>query len=106
MTESITPELFAHIARLAAFELPHEEAEYLRAQLNNQLKSVRELEEIPLEEGTEISLYGVPFTPAISSNPRPDEWQPFPGAAEILAQAPEVDEGYFVVPEIPHTELS
>ncbi len=106
MTESITPELFAHLARLAAFDLPHEEAEYLRAQLNNQLKSVRELEAIPLEEGIEISPYGVPFTPDISSQPRLDEWEPFPGASEILAQAPEVDEGYFVVPEIPHTELS
>lgn len=106
MTESITPELFAYLAKLAAFELPFEEAEYLRAQLNNQLNSVRELEAIPLEESIEISLYGVPFTPEISSKPRNDDWQPFPDASEILAQAPEVEDGYFVVPEIPHTELS
>lgn len=106
MIESITPEIFAYVAKLAAFDLPPDEAEYLRNQLNNQLNSVRELEAIPLEADTEISLYGLPFTPEISSNPRPDEWQPFQNSAEILAQAPEVEEGYFVVPEIPHTELS
>lgn len=106
MTELISPELFSHIAKLAALDLSPEEAEYLRGQLNNQLNSVRELEAIPLEEGTEISPYGVPFTPAISNKPRPDNWEPFLTPEEILAQAPEVDDGYFVVPEIPHTELS
>ena len=106
MTELISQELFSHIAKLAALDLSPDEAEYLRGQLNNQLNSVRELEAIPLEEGTEISPYGVPFTPEISSKPRPDIWEPFLTPEEILAQAPEVDDGYFVVPEIPHTELS
>lgn len=106
MTETITKELFAHLAKVAAFDLPFEEAEYLRTQLNNQLKSVRELEAIPLEEGTEISLYGVPFTAEISSKPRRDDWQPFLDTAAILAQAPQVEEDYFAVPDIPHTELS
>ena len=106
MTDPISAELFDHLALLAAFDLPAEEAEYLRKQLNNQLKAVRELETIPLEEETAISPYGVPFTPEISSAPRPDEWVAYPSPEEILAQAPQVEDGYFAVPEIPHTELS
>lgn len=106
MSDPISPELFARLALLAAFDLPADEAEYLRKQLNNQLKAVRELEAIPLAEGTEISPYGVPFTAEISSTPREDEWVRFPRSAEILAQAPETDDGYIIVPEIPHTELS
>ncbi len=106
MSDPISPELFTHMARLAAFDLPADEAEYLRQQLNNQLKAVRELESIPLAENTEISPYGVPFTPEISSTPREDEWMRFPRSEEILAQAPEILDGYIIVPEIPHTELS
>jgi len=106
MSDPISPELFKHMALLAAFHLPPEEAEYLRQQLNNQLKAVRELEAIPLAENTEISPYGVPFTPEISAAPREDEWVRFPRSAEILAEAPESEDGYIIVPEIPHTELS
>ncbi len=60
MTEPITPELFNHLVRLAVLELPPEEAEYLRRQLNNQLKAVHELETIPLDPDTPITSHGVP----------------------------------------------
>ena len=50
MSDPITPEIFAHLVDLAALELSPEEAEYLRRQLNNQLKAIHELEAIPLDE--------------------------------------------------------
>jgi aspartyl-tRNA(Asn)/glutamyl-tRNA(Gln) amidotransferase subunit C len=106
MTDHITPEIFNHIVELAALELDPEEAEYLRQELNNQLRAVHELEQIPLDENTPLASHGVTYTPETSPELRPDEWQPWPSPEEILAQAPDVDDGYIVVPDIPHTELS
>jgi aspartyl/glutamyl-tRNA(Asn/Gln) amidotransferase C subunit len=105
MTDTITPETFAHLVQLAALELTAEEAAYLRAQLNNQLKAIHELEAIPLEQDTPVNLHGVSFTPLLSPAARQDDWAPYPQPTSILAQAPETDEGYIVVPEIPHTQL-
>ncbi|MGA2821497.1 MAG: aspartyl/glutamyl-tRNA amidotransferase subunit C [Anaerolineales bacterium] len=106
MPGDIAPELFAHLVELAAFELPEEQAEYLRAELNRQLESIRELEEIRLAEEIPITSHGVPYLPAISSSPGEDIVRRFPHPERIMAQSPESEEGYFVVPDIPHTELS
>jgi aspartyl-tRNA(Asn)/glutamyl-tRNA(Gln) amidotransferase subunit C len=103
--EEITPDLFGHLVALAALELSGDEAEYLRTELNNQLKAIHELEAIPLEGEVPVTSHGVPYTPDISPSMREDEWLPEPHPEAILAQAPEVDEGYVIVPEIPHTEL-
>lgn len=103
--DSITPEIFDHLVKLAALELTAEEAEYLRQQLNLQLKSIRELEAIPLDADTPIAAHGVPYPPEIRQPPRADIWQPYPAVEALLSQAPEVEEGYLVVPEIPHEEL-
>jgi aspartyl/glutamyl-tRNA(Asn/Gln) amidotransferase C subunit len=105
MTDEITPEIFDHLVLLAALELAPEEAEYLRRELNSQLKAIHELEAIPLDPATAITSHGVPYTPEITPSPRADEWAPYPAPQAILAQAPETDEGYLIVPEIPHTEL-
>jgi aspartyl-tRNA(Asn)/glutamyl-tRNA(Gln) amidotransferase subunit C len=105
MSDQITPELFNHLVKLAALELAADEAEYLRGQLNNQLKAIHELELIPVESGTPIAAHGVPYTASNSQAVRPDLWQPYPDPLEILEQAPETDERYIIVPEIPHTEL-
>jgi aspartyl/glutamyl-tRNA(Asn/Gln) amidotransferase C subunit len=105
MPDEITPEIFDHLVLLAALELAPDEAEYLRRELNNQLKAIHELEAIPLDPATPVASHGVPYPPAITPPPRPDEWAPFPEPQEILAQAPEIGEGYIIVPEIPHTEL-
>lgn len=105
MTDAITPELFAHLVDLAALELGPEEAEYIRRQLNNQLKAIHELEAIPLDESLPLTSHGVPYTAGISQPPREDVWQPFPNPEEILAQAPEVADNSVVVPDIPHTTL-
>ena len=85
--------------------LDEDQAEYLRKQLNNQLKAIAELEAIPLEKDVPISLHGVPFEASASSLPREDTWQAYPDPSAILAQAPQVEDGYIVVPDIPHTEL-
>ena len=105
MTDEITPELFAHLVKLAALELSPEEGEYIRRQLNNQLKAINELAAIPLDEDIKITSHGVPYTPEISAPPRPDVWEPYPDPTGILRQAPQTAEQYIVVPDIPHTTL-
>lgn len=105
MSEQITVEIFNHLVDLAALELDSEQADYLRKQLNAQLNSIHELEAIPLEEDVPISLHGIPYDDSNSSLPREDEWKPCPNSKEILAQAPQVDDNYIVVPDIPHTTL-
>jgi len=105
MSEQITKEVFDHLVGLAALQLDEDQAEYLRRQLNNQLKAIAELEAIPLDKDVAISMHGVPFEEPASAPPREDTWQPYPDPAGILAQAPQVEDGYIVVPDIPHTEL-
>ena len=105
MTETISLDVFTHLVGLAALELDAAEAEFLRQQLNNQLKAIHELEAIPLDESVAVTSHGVPYTAASSPAPRADVWRPYPDPEEILKQAPLVDEGYVIVPEIPHTDL-
>ncbi len=105
MSDLITPELFNHLVQLAALELSPEEAEYVRRELNHQLKSIHELEAIPLDSGVTITSHGVPYTLQSSPAPRLDEGIPDPDVNELLAQAPEVEDRYIVVPDIPHTTL-
>lgn len=105
MPDEITPETFDHLVDLAALELSPAEAEYLRRQLNNQLKAIHELAAIPLSGAETPTSHGVPYPPALSQPPREDVWQPYADPAAILAQAPESDEGYIVVPEIPTTQI-
>lgn len=105
MEEEITRDLFAYLAQLAAFELTEEEAEYLRRELNKQLTAIHELEAVPLDPETPITSHGVPYTPQISTPPREDRWQPFERPQRLVEQAPESEEGYIIVPDIPHEEL-
>ncbi|PWH20321.1 MAG: hypothetical protein DDG59_00635 [Anaerolineae bacterium] len=101
----ITPELFDHLVELAALELSPPEAEYLRQQLNQQLKALQELVAIPVQASIPPALHGVSYTAEIRPPIREDEWIPSPYAEAILNQAPEVDERYIVVPDIPHQDL-
>jgi aspartyl/glutamyl-tRNA(Asn/Gln) amidotransferase C subunit len=105
MTDQINPELFAHLVELAALELDPTQSEYLRKELNNQLKAIHELEAIPLDETVLPALHGIPYPREVSPELRLDEWQPCPNPEEILSQVPELDSGYIVVPDIPHTQL-
>ena len=105
MNELITEEMFAHLVDLAAVQLDAGEAEYLRQQLNNQLKAISELEAIPIGGDVPVTSHGVPYTSAISPAPRDDTWYPFPNPEEIIGQAPQAEDGFIVVPDIPHTNL-
>ena len=106
MTDEITPELFERLAELAALELSADDSEYLRRQLNSQLKAIHELARIPVADGIPPAAHGLTYSPDLRPALRADA--PFldPAlAARILAQAPEMEDGYFVVPEIPHTDI-
>ncbi len=105
MPEEITPEVFNHLVELAALELAPEEAAYLRRELNHQLAAIHILEQIPLEARIEPAARGVPYPPEVSAPLREDVHLPYPNVAALLAQAPEMDDDQFVVPEIPHEEL-
>jgi aspartyl-tRNA(Asn)/glutamyl-tRNA(Gln) amidotransferase subunit C len=105
MSEEITPDIFDHLVLLAALELYPNEAQYLRRQLNNQLKAIHELEAIPLTSDINITSHGVPYTPLTTPPIRNDEWQTSVLPHDILEQAPETDEDYIIVPDIPHTDL-
>jgi aspartyl-tRNA(Asn)/glutamyl-tRNA(Gln) amidotransferase subunit C len=106
MPDEIPREVFDKLVELAALELSPEEAKYLHGQLNNQLTSVAELAAIPLDEETPVASHGVPYTSEISPEVREDRHDPHKNPEDILAQAPESDDGYFSVPDIPHEDLS
>jgi aspartyl-tRNA(Asn)/glutamyl-tRNA(Gln) amidotransferase subunit C len=105
MSDEISPELFNHLVELAALELDADEAEYLRRQLNNQLKAIHELETIPLDPHTPVASHGVLYTPASVPSMRDDEPHPDPDPFRLISGAPEVQDGYIVVPDIPHQDL-
>jgi aspartyl-tRNA(Asn)/glutamyl-tRNA(Gln) amidotransferase subunit C len=105
MTEEITRDTFAHLVELAALDLAPEEAEYLRNQLNNQLKSIQELVLIPLPDDVPAASHGITYTSENSQLPRPDVWLPYNNNEGIISQLPDMDDGYVVVPDIPHTTL-
>ena len=105
MSDQIDKTTFQHLVRLAALEMDEERAEYLRGELNKQLKSIQELEAIQLDEDMQVTSHGVAYSPEISPSIRQDEWQPYQNTSGILGQAPQVDEDYIVVPDIPHKTL-
>ena len=103
--QPISKELFQHLVQLAALDLSPQEAEYLRRELNNQLKAIDELEAIPLDDSIPITSHGVPYTPQITPAARTDEWIACPNPEDIIDQAPQAEDGYVIVPDIPHTEI-
>lgn len=104
-TEEITLEVFNHLVELAALALNDNEVDYLRRELNKQLSAVHELEAIKLEVDTPPASHGVPYPPERTPTLRNDEWRSSKLSAEITAQAPQFEDGYLIVPEIPHTTL-
>jgi aspartyl/glutamyl-tRNA(Asn/Gln) amidotransferase C subunit len=106
MSEQISRETFDHLVDLAALELDEQQSEYLRKELNAQLASITQLVAIPIPEGTEPARHGVEYPPQRSAVPRKDEWLPYPDPDAILAQAPQTEGRFFVVPDIPHTKMT
>ena len=103
--EKITPQVFQRLVDLAAFDLSAEEGEYLRRELNNQLVSIEVLESISIDAEVKAAAHGVPYPPERSPALRADEWVMDPNREDILAQAPEMEDGYIVVPDISQEEL-
>lgn len=104
--EPITPQVFAHLVKLAQLEMEQAEADYLRRELNGQMKSIRQLSAIEVDEGVPIASHGVPYAAAQRPPLRGDEPRPSELADDILDGAPETDDRYVVVPDIPHQELT
>ena len=105
MSDKITPDDFQRLVDLASLELPPEEAEYLRGELNNQMISIEVLESIPIEANTGTAAHGIPYSESNSMAPREDKARQDPHRQDILDQAPELEDGYIVVPDISHEEL-
>ena len=105
MPKEISRQVFDHLVGLAALALAEDEAEYLRRELNKQLKAIAELEDIELPPDVPITSHGVDYREEISAPLRPDQAAPSTLADDILGQAPEVHERFIVVPDIPHEEL-
>lgn len=105
MTEKITKEIFDHMVELAALELDEAEAQYLRKELNNQLLAIEELSAIPLPDDIEPAAHGVPYPENLSAPIREDIHKKFADPDAILAGAPEIEDRYFIVPDIQHEDL-
>ncbi len=103
--QGINEETFRHLVDLAALELSADEAEYLRRELNSQLRAIADLESIVLPEGTPITSHGIPYPAEVRPALRTDEIEACLEADEILEQVPERDGRYLVVPDQPATEL-
>jgi aspartyl/glutamyl-tRNA(Asn/Gln) amidotransferase C subunit len=103
--ETITPEIFAHLVQLAAFELTESESAYLRKELNAQLGAIRELEAIKADPSVAITSHGVPYSPSIIPALREDEIRTCQEADDIVAGSPLSEDRYIIVPDIPHEEL-
>jgi aspartyl/glutamyl-tRNA(Asn/Gln) amidotransferase C subunit len=104
-TDEITPENFDHLVQLAAFHLEQEQKDYLRKELNAQLKAIRELEALEVAAEVPITSHGVPYTETNSAPLRADNVEACPEADDIVEGAPQTELRYIVVPEIPHEEL-
>jgi aspartyl-tRNA(Asn)/glutamyl-tRNA(Gln) amidotransferase subunit C len=105
MSDQISIEVFNHLVDLAAMELSPEQATYLHQQLNNQLKAIHQLVSIPIEPGLEANLHGVPYDEENCAPLREDKWKPCLEINEIMDQVPFTEDGYILVPDIPHTAL-
>jgi len=105
MEERIPRKDFQRLAELASLELPEQEAEYLRKELNKQMISIEVLESIPIDAETGTAAHGLPYTEFNSPAPREDIASQDPHRQAILDQAPELEDDYIVVPDISHQEL-
>lgn len=101
----IDPVTFSHLVELASFEFEPDQADYLREQLNRQLKTIDELAAVPLVENLPTEIHGVPYPQVNSQVLRADSSSAFPDRDLLTKQFPEFDNGYVIVPDIPHQEL-
>ncbi|MDI6853341.1 MAG: Asp-tRNA(Asn)/Glu-tRNA(Gln) amidotransferase subunit GatC [Deltaproteobacteria bacterium] len=92
---ALTREEVLHVATLARLSLKPEEIETFTRQLNDILAYVAKLQEVDTE-GVPPLAHVIPLSNAF----REDEVQPSLDRDESLANAPEREEGAFVVPRV------
>ena len=85
----------ARVARLARIALTEEELDMYGRQLGDILEHAERVQALPTE-GVEPTSHPLPMVNAF----RPDEVTGSLARDEILAQAPDTDDGYFRVPRI------
>ena len=84
-----------HVARLARLEFSEHEKELFATQLDSILDYVGKLAELDTT-GVEPTSHALDVTNAF----RPDEARPSLSVDEALSNAPEREEGFFVVPRV------
>ena len=89
----------AHVARLARLDLSQEELDGYRAQLGDILDHAAQVQSLEGDPSTESE-----HPLELSNNSRPDERTASLDREEVLGQAPETRDGYFVVPPAMETE--
>ena len=105
LKQEISRETFDHLVELAALELSEDESGYLLNELNNQMSAIHELEAIEIAEDVPPASHGVSYTPESSPLLRKDNWDACEDAEAIIEQSPAVNDGFIIVPDIPHTTL-
>ncbi len=97
---AMNPRDVEHIALLARIALTEAEREKMGQDLSAVLEYVRTLDQLGLEDEVPLSHVHERFAP-----PRPDEARPEACLPrdEVLAQAPEADGTYFLVPPVVDT---
>jgi aspartyl-tRNA(Asn)/glutamyl-tRNA(Gln) amidotransferase subunit C len=91
----ITREDVLRCAKLAALSLRPEEVEPLRLDMERMLSHAQSLDALDLD-GVEPTTHGL----ELALVRRPDEPRDCFTQAEALANAPEADQGHFVVPKV------
>lgn len=95
MSERISPEQVAHVARLARLDLTDDELEHYTDQLAAILDHAADIEALDLE-GVEPMTHPVPLVNVL----REDIVRPCLDRDEVLAAAPAAESGRFKVPPI------
>ena len=95
MTERISTDDVARVARLARLELGPDELESFTAQLGAVLDHAADLDSLDLD-GVEPTTHPLPLSNVL----RPDEVGPTLDPDEVLAAAPAVEDGQFRVPPV------
>ena len=95
MTERISTDDVAHVARLARLELGPDELESFTSQLGAVLDHAADLDSLDLD-GVEPTAHPLPLSNVL----RPDEVGPTLDPDEVLAAAPAVEDRQFRVPPV------
>jgi len=95
VTERISTDDVAHVARLARLELGPDELESFTSQLRAVLDHAADLDSLDLD-GVEPTAHPLPLSNVL----RPDEVGPTLDPDEVLAAAPAVEDGQFRVPPV------